>query len=268
MLVRFDSVDAYIREVRKVGADRDESLGRNWDMNVNGQEAARLAVEGDPSLVQQAEKIVDKHLATRLAQGTGLAWTPAITGARVDVPAYLGGNPLNMRRRTKVERMASAVSIYVSNTCSYGISAEKMLHRGCVILALLSYLQASNITVDLYMLSETHGRTDGDFYQAIQVESRPLDLSTASFAIAHPAFARHTCYSYATIKDGFNGSWPRSYDNLGGSYQDPRYEAHVRTVLGMVPTDIYVPAVHYNDPLTETPERWLNERISQLCVTR
>lgn len=284
MLKRFDSIDAFLQGVRDTGAlDHPRYVGykhvsraRLWDLGVSTEEAMRLAKEGDVSLVQKAENLVGKHLAHHLASGLGEAWGPSIAGNRVIVPAYLANSPLSMARKQKRDRHVNTMSIYVSTVSEYKIPAEKLLYRGCVILALLSYLQSMRISTDLYMVAELDSLyrggpdNDGESFVAVQVESRPLDLSVAGFAIAHPAFGRHLQYAYAAQNMGYLNSWPRKWFELGAAYSgtgnSKKYEAHVRQVLDMQPHDIWVPSVVSGDELLNDPEKWLSARISQLKI--
>lgn len=187
---------------------------------------------------------------------------PSIAGSRVDVQAYLAGSPMSMRRKVANDLQVRSVNIYVSTTCAGIISAANMLKRGSTIIALLQFLQMQQIAVELYLLAETHGRTDGDFVQVIQVESHPLNLSTASFAIAHPAFARQITYAVAYKLDGFNGHWGRARGETGTS---KKYQQLLADEIGLLPDDIYVPAASYYDSdIMNSPDKWLEKQIIKI----
>jgi hypothetical protein len=126
------------------------------------------------------------------------------------------------------------------------------------ILALLEFLQLSQVSVGLFLLAETHGNTDGDLIQVIQVESSPLDLSTASFAIAHPSFARQLTYAMAYKMDGFNGMW-------GSLYNHRDYVKLLGKAIGMTELDVYVePPKSWDQLIMNNPEKWLEQRIQTI----
>jgi hypothetical protein len=239
--------------------DGDYGYGNAWDSGVSFSKALQLAKEGDPSLVSQTSDTVDKLVNEfQMREEPKNRYLNAVAGSRVSVPEYLGGSPLCMKRKMKQEMAVRSINIYVATTCSAGIDAKDMIKRGITILALLEFLQMTQIAVQLFLTAETHGRTDGDLIQVIQVESSPLDLSTASFAIAHPAFARHITYFMAEKLDGFNGSW-------GASALYPNYIDKLRGVLGMEEADIYVPAPKsWDNLIISHPEKWLEERIAKI----
>lgn len=239
------------------------SQGQSWDAGVGYAQAIQLAKKGDPLLVSKSSDQLDRLVNEyKLREEVRTSYKRSVMGTRVNVPEYLSGSPLCMRRKQASEMQVRSVSIYVSTTCAAGITADQMLKRGSTIMALLEYLQMSQVAVQLYLLAETHGATDGDFIQVIQVESSPLDLSTASFAIAHPAFARQITYAMAYAMDRFNGQWPRSRGYGGTS---DAWEKLLSSAIGMTADDIYVPAPSwYDEEIIARPEQWLDAKIRKI----
>lgn len=272
MLVRFNSVHEYTSALLAAKAAQpessfggnwyDRSPSKSWDGGVSTLEATNRALNGDASLVAMATSAIDKIETT--VEGNVRAQNEySFSGSRVSVPSYLSGNPRAMVRRVKREMPTRSISIVVSTTCSGDIGADIMLKRGCTILALLELLQAQQIQVELSLLAETHGKTDGDLYQLIRIESKPLDLSTAAFAIAHPAFARNMTYAMSHHLDGFNGGWPKSRPFGGRSAMSVWY-GNLRKTLGLTDSDLLIEGASSWDPLVARPEEWIKERMSQL----
>jgi hypothetical protein len=277
---RYSTVDEYIAKAEAIKARGSKwdynpysgtSKGHSWDAGIGFEEACRRGREGDPSLVIQYTSEVDKLVNEFLVKDKPRRrYNPSMVGSRVSVPDYLAGSPLSMRRRMVQEIATRTVSIYVGIVCSAGIRSEQMIKRGCTILALLEYLNMSQVAVELYLLAETHGATDGDYIQVIKVESHPLNLSTAGFVIAHPAFARQVTYAMAYWEDHFNGMWPTtmrswSYDNDRDGVSK-RYKQELREKVGMQATDIYIPAPYLLDKemIINKPELWLEQHIKAL----
>lgn len=265
IITRFESVNAFVSAVDK-SANRYGSFwpsrGASWDCDVDGTAALTRAIDGDPEVTPAAlSQLVS--LQTHASGGTRNRYVNAIAGSRVDVPAYLANTPACMKRRMRVEHETRHVSLYVSTACQGSVQAESMLARGTAILALLEYLQANGTSVDLYLLAEL--ADDGrDHWTVIRVETRPLDISTSGFAIAHPAFGRKLCYAWAESQGDYHGQWSSAAQRLDKS--SPAWGAYVRKELGLAPGDVLVPYAVNADQIVQDPGAWLAARIQQLSA--
>lgn len=259
---RFESVAAYLAHV--AGTEDNYRHSRDWDLGIKGSEAVTRATFGDPEIGPSTAAKLDK-LSPQIGTSDRPAWVPHVMGQRVSVPAYLAGNPMSMRRKVRQATESRHVAIYADLVSSIGIGASDLLARGTTILALLESLQRQNVACDVFALIPTHAaNADGELIQVIRLESRPLDLSTSGFALAHPAFVRNVGYGYAERRHGFNGEWSESFLRYGGASRSTAYENHIRGLLGMNPTDIYIPPVYYGDPLISNPIAWIEARLSQI----
>lgn len=265
-VLRYESISAYIDACKgslsASGGPSRNSLGDNWDLGIGEKRAIDLSVDGDPSIVASQTDAIN-----RVSAGTGEAPrftnVNGVSGSRVNVSAYIAGRPMCMVRRTRAPRTIQHVSLYVSIVCSQSIHASAMLIRGATIIALLETLQSSQVGVDLYLVVETHGKADGNLFQIIKVDSQPLDLSVAGFAIAHPAFARNVTYNHASRMDGFNGSWPRDYDAYACG-PESRYGKLLRGACGMAGGDLHIPAPHSSsETIIQNPEKYVSECMTQ-----
>lgn len=273
MLRRWESVESYVLKVTEEMGSFGPEYARDrtsdhWSAGLSFAQAKERALKGDPSLVGIATKALEK-VSPSIGDAVRLQNVRTICGTRVSVPDYLGGSPLSMVKRVRAARQTTHVNIFVGIVSSQGLSSDQMLTRGATILGLLEHLQSVQVGVDLFLLAETHGRTDGNYVQCIRVESQPLDLSTAAFAIAHPAFARHITYAYAAHKDGFNGDWPRDWGHPGMGQNESQQKAWLKRLRGwgcdIADQDIYIPAPHYCDETMTNPSGWLEAKIRQVC---
>ncbi len=281
-ILRYDSVSALISAVTCDGTRPLSSYGSggSWDGGVPPAQACEFAKYGDPSIVAKFEGVVTDVQAAVQANPR-FDFISDVLGARVNVPAFLAGTPLNMRKRVRRPVESRHVAVYVSNTSAAGVSAETLLNRGAAIVGFISALQAAGIAMDLWIVSDmqghSEGRTstsyaddmahdltmDGDCIQLIRIESAPLDLSSAGFALAHPAFARHICYRNAE-RYGSQGSWSKTYRMNGGYEGDmERYSAAMRAKLNLGDTDVFIPPTSYADTLVRDPQAWIQARMSQ-----
>lgn len=256
MVYRYESTEGYAKEVGVLkGTPHANSFNGGWTNYQTFAQSVDKAIRGDDSLVAEAEKLLDQLDAS--VEVPTKSWEPNVHGAYPVVPDYLSGSPTPMRALSPVYREESPISIYVSTTCSAGVDADTMQKRGVAIMALLLKMQQIR-PIELYLLAETHGSRDGECLQVIKVESKPLNLATACYAVADVAFARNLTYSQARKLEDFNGCWPDGY-NMGGA----KWEAHVREVLGMGEHDLYVGAARLWDEMVQHPVEWINATIAR-----
>ncbi len=275
MIKRWDTVQSYVETVMaEVPPSLIASAYRDsyWDGDVSPKEAAERAIKGDLSLVESSTKVVDKIVAEKLLSVDRAKYVPGVQGTRVAVPDYLSGTPYCMRRRTRVPTLTRSVRIYVCMTSSCGVSATNLIVRGTTILGLLSFLQSCQVAVELYLVAQLAGRDDGAFYQVIKVESNPLDLSTACFAIAHPAFDRHLTHIYSHHVNKWSeygvpyGNWPKTFEMRTEDENNNHYKG-LKKLLELGTTDVLVTSPLYSSALIMTkPEEWLEKQLKQIGV--
>ncbi len=284
MILRYNSVIEYLAAVQEISASNvlnRYSSSRSWDMGVTGSAAMELAANGDPSIVAEWEGQIE-HVQEASSEAPRPLWTPSMLGPRVSVPAYLAGSPMCMRRRKRPENITRHVSVYVSTTSSGGITADDMMRRGAAILGYVQSIQAMGLAIDLYLVADMQGWSDasshikrasdelhdmtidGDCIQVIRVESRPLDLSTAGFAMAHPAFARNVTYAHAASYGSY-GSWSRTFHSTDAHNHPAAYARVMRAKLGCDETDIFVGPASLMDTLMSDPKAWIAARVAQAC---
>ena len=106
--------------------------------------------------------------------------------------------------------------------------------------------------VTLTALIITHAKTDGWYAARIDLDTRPLSLAHAGFALCHVAMLRQLGFSRASA-DGFNGDWAHD-----------RHDEATRTRAEIAADDIYIREMHNNDPLALRPAEWLEETLAQI----
>lgn len=226
----------------------------NWAMGVSFEDAKRRCVEGDLSLVGKATEIADRVSADALREVSRMGYQAHYSGSRVNVPAYLSGQARCMVRRVKRKRETRDVSIYVNLSLSAGVTSEQAMARGCTILGLIEALRAMQVHVELYLTEDCtyyHGEA---FFMAMHIDSNPLDMSTAAFMLAHPAFVREVVFGYMKAVVGETwGQWTPSTD-----------VGLARQLYDLSDEDVYVPGAHYHDELVTKPDEWIRKRLNQI----
>ena len=227
--------------------------GYAWDLGVDWYESVKRATSGDNTLVVSASQLLDK-IQINTSDVSAFKTVLGVAGGGVCVPAYLTSHPESMLSRQRRPRSSPQVNLYVCINSSAGVCADDLLKRGTAILALLEALRLQQVAVDLFLVSVlgAYNKSDNANYGVIEIPSRPLDLSTVGFAVAHPAFDRHLLHGLCS-KFGYVGGWAAD-----------RSIGKVRQVLDMQPQDIYIPEVYGCEEKFENPQAWIDQHISQI----
>jgi len=229
-----------------------------WSGGLSTADACRTAREGDLSAVAASDALLSKF--ERFAFETGRkAWLDDVTGAIPNVPAFIAGHPLAMRRRVRQDSASAPLAIIVDVTTSSRVSARDIQRRGAAILALVRILSTRR-PIELWagtMLDADNRRSA--VHTFARIETSPLDLATACFALVHPAFSRHLCYGLACLH-GFAGGWPY------GAHA--RHRPHMAAILAPAFTHatqtLCLPPLHAADQSCTNPEAWLEQRLAEL----
>lgn len=233
--------------------------GLSWYDGLTYERAVECARDGDASNVVSAQAMLDK-LDVAVEVPPVRDWTACCAGAYPVVPEALLGLPQPMRLKQECEQEYAPVRVFVSLTCSGGLSADEMRNRGVAILALVLKLQSVR-PVDVYIVNEMHGvTTGGRCVIATPLDSRPLDLARACYVLTHVGFVRRVMYHLSVLWDDCNGGWP---DGWGSSEYDQWRNGP--ECLDLQPMDCYIPPAHLDDSaLLSDPVAWVRAKFTQL----
>lgn len=255
----FDSVPEFVArceqdDVCRKGRDKSPSfLG-----GVTFAQALKMAREGDAGGVAKSDALLAKMEALDL-YAPRVRVRDGVAGGVPNVPAFLAGHPLNMRRRVREDDNASPLAVVVDLASSGGIDAAVVQKRGVAILALVRALTARR-PVELYVgcsLDADDGENAVHVYA--RVETTPMDLLRAAHWISHPSFPRGLIYSAGRALNSFCGKWPYSRGPLtaeNGRAIMARALPHADAVL-------YIPGVFMGDRLVTAPEAWVAEQLAK-----
>jgi hypothetical protein len=242
-LFNFDSVEEFAKEAGKlVPRYRPSDYAKAIDR----------AITGDESYVENANKMLDA-LDVELPETKSFQTIRSPFGGRVNFGDWLAGAPDPMRRRKRTSTDVAPIKIVVSTTSSGGISAKVLEKRGYAILALVLKLQTVR-PIQLYLLTELNGAC-GWHYNLTRIESQPLALGVAAFALCDADFARLPCYNFAARKEaGYNGGWPDGFN--GKDYPRLRRER-----CGLSDDDLVIGSAHAEDQLLTEPLAWIKGQL-------
>jgi hypothetical protein len=117
----------------------------------------------------------------------------AVAGGVANVPAFLAGHPMAMRQRRRVDSALGPLTVLVDVTTSAHISEETIERRGIAVLALIRALAAVR-PIDLHLVFAARAN-DAEYEPrnvcfTVKLDSAPLDLGRACFALTNPAMQR------------------------------------------------------------------------------
>lgn len=211
---------------------------------------------GDLSLVERS----DQYLAKMEERGfLSKAWatTLDVVGATPNVPAYIAGQPMNMRRRYRTKKPSGPLSIFLEATGSAGAMSEaETMERGSAMLALVRILSEQR-PVDIWACI-TYGSQHEMNALLVRLETVPLDLGRAAHMLVKLQHA--ACYGHRVLTDVIGhqpGSWSYGTPELERKYCGEIF----RRFLHPNSDILYVPAAYTRDTNIAKPAQWLNDML-------
>jgi hypothetical protein len=185
-------------------------------------------------------------------------WAMSAYGAIPDVGSFLAGEIECMRHLIQDPNMSAPVRIYYDPTSSAMIDAKTLVKRGTAALALAMAL-AQIRPVELWTFSDLDANGKDMALICAKIQTNPLMLSEACFALCNPGFARGLTYGLAEIRMGFQGMWGFS-DN---DFESTRRTDKMREALRANPQDIVIPGIHAHDDLVNDPLGFIRRELAK-----
>lgn len=259
----FDSLAEFADKAMDLGGGSENfatSYRGGWFGNKTTVEAIDLCTRGDVSLAAPSDKLLDKFEGLTFPT-TGRAWSDDVVGSFPNVPAFIAGIPANMRRRKRLCDMAFApIAIIADVVLSCSCSAEQMARRGAAILALARGLSARR-PVELWVAAGLEGNRGNACYIAARIETAPLDIGVAAFALTDIALPRRLMYGIGQKQYSFDGHWPYRKDGAHRAHMPEIWKA----AFEHVGETLCIEAMHTNDLIATEPEKWIEEQINRLA---
>ena len=115
-------------------------------------------------------------------------------GDEVDIGAYLHGEPEHMvDYQVRQDTHGKQVMMYVNTSMASRVSSERIMQRGGALYAAIEALRTEGYSLGLTMVDSTKNNYFSHYaeYQIPVVQpGEYLDIDTAAFCLAHPAFSR------------------------------------------------------------------------------
>lgn len=223
---------------------------------------------GNDSLVSEAQAMLDK--AQINVETTAYVETPEVAGFFPCVPEVLAGEPECMRTVERTSANTAPLSVVIDLTTSATISTDFVRQRGVLLLAFVMAMCATR-PVSLYVCTAMDGRAvERERLSAcvVRLNTAPLDLATACFALTDAGFYRRLFYAVQSREGGSIGGWPTLLqdDNVVAT-GSPGFCTRMQELLQLGTETLYLPPVTiesvnwikaFNDPAA-----WVREQVER-----
>ena len=251
----YESIGDFAAELDRLPSEQKTRMSASgFNGNETFAQARQSLVKGKLDVVPRADALMTKLAGDAIELGH-TQWEQSVAGFIPCVPAYLSGSPESMYRPVEVQSDRAPVRVFASVCVSAGISTDNLEKRGIAILALCQKLTSIR-PVELYLYADMGG-SGWACIPCIKVETSPLDLSTATYALSGAAFLRQLCFAWAHER-GWETEWAWGRDPNSSDAQ-----SKTRKLLGLEDTDLLIPGGYADDPIIKKPVEWLNKQISK-----
>lgn len=246
--------------------DARNRASMDWFNNETLEDTLSFCRHGNPHLVPAAEKLIDLFDAEAGIEMPRKTWQNRPAGMFPDVPAYLMGQPCTMKILVEEPNEHAPISLLVISSSSAGISAETLQKRGACILA-LTLLLSRRRPLSLQTVFISDGKDNGETILSTRIETAPLDLAVACYALSSSGFDRRINHFLARKHNGFTGGWPPAYRYYEASHAT--YFQHLIDELSPNPErTLLIPPSQLNDELLTQPVTWLKTQVARFIEER
>lgn len=257
----FDGSTAFANAVMAL-PDGCHDNGSSWEGGKSIKETARLCIDGDLSRVPPSDAFLGKMENLVQYAAPMFKNIDAMTGGIPNVPAFLAGQPMNMRRRQRVASEQAPLNIFVDIVSSGGIDTPHLEKRGAAILALVRLLSAQRpVTLYIVAAGSPHASGVQSSACAFRIDTAPLDLARAAHCLVHVGVARQGAYGIIAHQVD------KRAGNLAWAYNDVNfYRAKgARYWQRVLPVDdvLFVPPPFVSDACIDNPGQWLRDMLAK-----
>lgn len=272
--VYFDNLSAMIecaereptRSAFNLSRNKEENYGRKsmpWSGTYDWQEAVNLATFGWNELragVEEAFGPIATEIRDAIPEQNVMVHD--VTGAAVDIDAYLRGEPESMIEfvQEPVSTQGRVITIITNVSVSCTVDSERMVKRGVGIAALCYALNLLQHSTEIYVEAgaEYWGGRDNSFSCVTKVKSaqNAEDIDNIMFALAHPSMLRRLYFAVfeRRASSSLQKLFGHGYGSPSGVTRAEEVDATI--VIDNQGTDIRL--------LESNPAEWVREQLRKL----
>jgi hypothetical protein len=267
--IAFDSMADMHRYMSTVGKTNDIASD-SWYGGMSASQSIKSLLTGDMSQVPAAQRLLNKFDIRISTEGQEMDL--GVAGFLPCVPEYIGGAPESMFTMAECESVVQPLKIMVDTTSSAGIGADVLTKRGTTILAAVMALSATRpveleATCILDCSSSLYFGKCKNYNISIcrtRINSSPLDLASACFALCHQGYTRRMVYGIVQKEFGSPLAWGSIPGIDMRNTREPAVLAKCLELLGCDDSNgIYIPPSFLHDPIVKDPEAWVKDVLNK-----
>lgn len=183
-----------------------------------------------------------------------------VSGHRVNMGAYVSGNPNNMMKRRRTITHVAPIKMVIEVTVSAGCDDDMIQRRGAALAALASVVSRLR-PVTLYAAWGLGNGSDSSIGM-VKIPSTPLGVSQAVAIMATEEMARKITFTEMHEHRGFKGgAWAICHY---GNPQNERRIQQFREAIQLKDDDVFIPGGHISnaDKILKDPVAWVHEQLA------
>lgn len=207
---RFDDMGAlaaYLTSVQNHAAAGSAAV-EHWDraagewVGASATATLRHAAQGDAARVALADAMLDRIEVSVGFEARRWRTQDSVAGGAPNVPAYLAGSPLSMRRRVRVMDTAAPLVIALELGVSAAVDNATIARRGAAALALARIASASR-PVELWAYFAARDGGEHCAGMAVKLDTAPLDVARAAWLLCAPEALRRAAFAVLAHTGGW-----------------------------------------------------------------
>lgn len=188
------------QEQSDLGAASLRTDEERWSGTRTMDEAIELARYGWEEGRQRLRQVVGRVAIDQLVGRRPIVESRLdFAGDEVDIGAYLHGEPEHMvDYQVRQDTHGKQAMMYVNASMSSRVSSERIMQRGGALYAAIEALRTEGYSLGLTMVESTQNNSFSHYAEYQIPVVRPgeyLDIDTAAFCLAHPAFLRRGVFA-------------------------------------------------------------------------
>lgn len=173
---------------------------RQWSGTRTMDEALELARYGWEDGRQHLRQAVGRIALDQLVGRRPIVESQLdFAGDEVDIGAYLHGEPEHMvDYQVRQDTHGKQAMMYVNASMESNVSSKRIMQRGGALYAAIEALRTEGYSLGLTMVESTQNNSFSHYAEYQIPVVRPgeyLDIDTAAFCLAHPAFLRRGVFA-------------------------------------------------------------------------
>lgn len=230
------------------------------------RDTAKRIETGDDLAAIEIEKILSK-IESHMLITTGSHVSDDVVGATPNVPAFLSGQPMNMRTRKSAKTGRGPISLFLETTTSSGFTGRDRIGRIAAMMALARAL-AVHRPLNLWF-NITWGGTGRLTQTSVQIETNPIDMSRIAALCANldnvnsagGQDSRNNCANHCASTGNNWGSWAYGIPIL-----ERKFAGEILARVISPGSEVaYLPAgLMGTDDLTN-PENWVERMLKKFA---